>query len=52
MYEGNPRNADFDDLTFDGDQRLIYGWQIYRVNEDIVERLDNGSIFDVYTNQM
>ena len=22
-YEGNPQNADFDDLNFDGNERLI-----------------------------
>ena len=52
MYESNPRNEDFVDLTFDGYQRLIYGRRIYRVNDDIVFKFNNGLIVDIYTNQM
>ena len=52
MYVSNPQNSDFNDLTFDGDQRLITGRQIYFVNDDIVERLNNGFIVDIYTNQI
>ena len=52
MYESNTRNANLLDLTFDGDQRLIYGWRIYPVNDDIVFRLNTGSIIYIYTNQM
>ena len=52
MYESNPWNIDLGYLPFYGDQRLITGWRIYSVNYDIVERLSNGSIIDVYMNQM
>ena len=52
MYVSNPWNADFNDLSFYGDQRLITGLQIYCVNYDIVEWLNIGSIVDIYTNQM
>ena len=48
MYVSNPRNADFSDLLFDGDQRLITRRQIYRVNDDIVESLENDLILDGY----
>ena len=47
-YESNPQKANFFDLRFNGDQRLISGWKIYRVYDD---RLKNGSIVDMYTNQ-
>ena len=52
MYEINPQNSDFDDLTFDGDERLITRWRIFFINDDIVLRLNNGSIDDIYTNLM
>ena len=52
MYESNPWNADFDDLSFDGNERFITRQWIYRINDDIIERLNNGSIFDIYTNIM
>ena len=52
MHENNPRNDDFDDLPLDGDGRLISEWRIYCVNNDIVFRLNNGSIVEIYTNQM
>ena len=52
MYESNPRNSDFDYLPFDGYQGLIYAWMIYHVHDDIVFRLNNGLIFDIYKNQM
>ena len=52
MYVRNPWNANFDDLNFDGDQRLINRRQIYRINDDIVEILNNGPIVDVYMNWM
>ena len=51
MYDSNSWIFDFVELTFDGDQRLIAGWQIYRENGDIVFRLKNGSVIDIYTNQ-
>ena len=50
MYVSNPQNSDFGYLPFDGDQRLITGQRIYLVNDDIVERLENGLIVDVYMN--
>ena len=52
MYVSNPQNADISDLTFYGDQRLISRQQIYRVDGDIVESLNNGYIIDIYTNIM
>ena len=50
MYVSNTLNGDFDELLFDGDERLITRRRIYFINDDIVERLNNGSIVDVYTN--
>ena len=47
MYESNPQNSDFGDLTFYSDERLITRQQIYRINCDIVFRLNNGSIIDI-----
>ena len=41
MHEGNPRNPDFYYFHFDGDERLITRQQIYHINDDIVERLNN-----------
>ena len=52
MYISNPQNDNFNDLLFDGHQSLITRQRIYRVNYDIVERLNNGFIVDVYTNLM
>ena len=52
MYESSHQNSKFDDLAFDGDERLITRWRIYRINDDIIERLNNGLIDDVYTNQI
>ena len=52
MYESNPQNANFVDLNFDSDQRLISGQQIYHVNYDIVFRLNNCLIVDLYINRM
>ena len=46
----NPKNADFYDLHFDCDQRLITRRQIYCIHDDIVEILNNGLIVDVYAN--
>ena len=50
MYVSNPRNDNFDDLTFYCEKSLITGRQIYSVNDDNLESLNNGSIFGVYTN--
>ena len=52
MYESNPRNANFDGLPFEGNEMLITRQQIYSIKDDIIERLNNGSIVDVYTNRM
>ena len=52
MCVSNPQNSDLDDLCFDGDQRLITRKLIYRINNNIVERLNNGLTVDVYTNCM
>ena len=38
IYDSNPRNADFDDLSFDGDERLIDRRQLYRINDNIIFR--------------
>ena len=48
IYVSNPQNADFGDLNFDGNERLISRRKLYCINDDIVERLNNGSI--VYVN--
>ena len=52
IYESNPWNANFDDLTFDGDDRLISRQWLYRINDDIVFRLINSLIVYIKTNQM
>ena len=52
IYVSNYRNADLDDLPFNGNQRLIAGWWIYCVNSDIVESLNNGLFVDIYTIRM
>ena len=45
IYKSSPGNADFDDLPFDGDERLITRRQLYHINDNIIFRLVNGSIF-------
>ena len=52
MYINNLQNSGFDYLPFYGDQMLITGWWMYNVNDDLVEKSNNGSISDVYTNQI
>ena len=52
MYVSNPQNTDFDYLPFDANKSLITGQWIYCINDDIVERLNNGLIFYVYTNKL
>ena len=52
MNEINPQYSNFNDLPFDGDQRLITIRLIYRINDDIVEILNIFLIIGVYTNQM
>ena len=48
----NPQNSNFDDLPIDCDQRLITRRQIYCINYNFVEMLNNGLIVDVYKNRM
>ena len=48
----NPRNANFNDLTFDGDQRLITIQKIHSINDDNIESLNNGLVVSIYMNQM
>ena len=52
MYLNSHLNDNFDDLPFDGYEMLITRQQIYSIKGDIIERLNNGSIVDVYTNRM
>ena len=52
MYESNTQSVDFDDLPFDNDEGLISGRQIYRINDNIVERSNNSLIIDVHKNQV
>ena len=52
MYVINLQGDDLDDSPFDGDQSLITRRHIYCINHDIVERMNNGSIVDVYVNQL
>ena len=52
MYEIYPRNENFNDLPFYGDERLITIRQIYPIHDDIVERLNNFLIIVVYKNHM
>ena len=52
MHISNHQNSDFNDLHFDGDQRLITRVRMYSINDDIVESLNNGSIVDIYRNRM
>ena len=40
-YGINPRNSDFHYLPFDYDQKLITRLQIYNINDNIIERLNN-----------
>ena len=46
-YKINPQNDDFDDLPFDGNERFITIWRLYRMDDNIIFRLKNGSSFDV-----
>ena len=45
-------NDDLIDFNFDSDKRLITRPQIYRVNNDILFRLNNDTKVEIYTNQM
>ena len=47
IYEINPQNDDFYDLPIDVDERLITRQRLYRINDNIVFRLNNGSIIEV-----
>ena len=42
MYEGNSQNANFYYLPIYGDEMLIIGQKLYRINYNIVFRLNNG----------
>ena len=42
MYEGNSQNANFYYLPIYGDERLIIRQKLYRINYNIVFRLNNG----------
>ena len=35
-YEINPQNENFDDLPFDGDERLIARRQLYCINDNML----------------
>ena len=48
MYEINHRYANFGDFPFYGNEMLTTRWWIYHINDDIVERLNNGSIVVPY----
>ena len=52
MCVNNPQNDNLYDLPLDGDQMLITRWQIYCINDDIVEMLNNNPVVGVYTNRM
>ena len=52
IYESNPKNNNFGDLHFDGDESLIARQRIYRINDDIVISFNNGLSVYVKTNQM
>ena len=52
IYVGHPQNTNFDYLPFDGDERFITIQWIYRINGDILEIFNNGSIVDVYINRI
>ena len=61
MYVSNNQNYEFDDLLFNGDERLINIRLIYCINDDIlemfkngyiIERLNNVLVVDIYTNRM
>ena len=42
IYKSNPRNANFDYLPFDGDERLIARRRLYHINDDFVSMFING----------
>ena len=52
MCVRNPQNENFSELHFYCGKMLINIQQIYCKNDDIVERLNNGSIVDICMNQM
>ena len=52
VYESYPQNCDFGNLSFDGDEILMARQQIYCINDDIVDRLNNDSIVDMCMNRM
>ena len=46
------QNIDYDVLPIDGNKSLVTRGLIYRKNYDIIQRLNNSSIVDVYKNHM
>ena len=52
IQKNHTQNADFDDLTFDGDEGLIFRQLLNSINDDILFRLINGSIIYIKTNLM
>ena len=44
----NPRNADSNYLSFDGNQKLITVWQLYHENDNIIEMLKNSHSWRIY----
>ena len=52
IYESNTQTANFYDLPFDGDERLITIWRIYCINDDTICMLNNGSSAYVYKNKI
>ena len=52
MYESNNINAGFSELPFGVHDRLITRRQLYSINDDIIERLNNDLIIDLYMNLM
>ena len=49
-YESNHQNTNFDDLTFDGDERLIARKRLYCKNDNIAFGQINGLSVYIYTN--
>ena len=37
-HKSNPQNADFDDLPFDGNERLIVRLRLYHIEDNVVFR--------------
>ena len=52
MYESNNINAGFNDLKFGDDERLITRRHLCSITDDIIERLNNDLIIELYMNIM